>query len=227
MATRERRIRRTYEEIFTDGLRELSGEDQGLVNNLTLMTKLGWESDRYRRVKEQLQRQGLIISSRGGRGGAIALSAPTRASALNLFVSYSHADEGVKKQLEKHLHPLERMNLIKKWSDRQIRPGQEWDRVISANLKAANIVVIMVSVDFLNSSYCYDIDMDEALEYHDKRKLVLIPVIVGHCLWNLAPFARIQSLPKDALPICSWPNQDEALVNVADGIRVAAEGLLR
>lgn len=221
------RARRTYEEIFIDGLKKLAGEDQGLVNNQTLMAELGWEVDRYRRVKEQLQRQGLVIGSRGGPGGAVALSTSARATALSLFVSYSHADEGVKKQLEKHLHPLERMSLVKKWSDRQIRPGQEWDRVISDNLRTANLVVILVSVDFLNSSYCYDIEMDEALEYHDKGKLTLIPVIVGHCLWKTAPFARIQALPKDALPICSWSNQDEALVNVAEGIRTAAEALLR
>jgi len=220
------RARRTYEEMFTDELKKLSGEGQGLVNNQTLMNQLGWDSDRYQRVKEQLLREKRIIGSRGGPGGAVALAAPAKAKTLNLFVSYSHADEEIKKQLEKHLHPLERINLIKKWSDRHIKPGQEWDRVISENLKEADIAIILVSVDFLNSSYCYDVEMDEALDYHEKGKLKLIPVIVGHCLWKLAPFTRLQALPKDAVPICSWPSRDEALVNVADGIRIAAEELL-
>jgi hypothetical protein len=81
-------------------------------------------------------------------------------------------------------------------------------------------------VDFLNSSYCYDIEMDEALDYNEKGKLKLIPVIVGHCLWKFAPFAGIQALPRDALPIYSWSSRDEALANVADGIRIVAEELL-
>ena len=160
------RIRRTYEEMFIDELKKLSGEGQGLVNNQTLMNTLGWQPDRYQRVKEQLKRQNRIIASRGGPGGAVALVAPAKAKTLNVFVSYSHADEEIKKQLEKHLHPLERLNLITKWSDRQFKPGQEWDREISGKLKDADIVIILVSVDFLNSQYCYDIEMDEALDYH-------------------------------------------------------------
>ena len=223
---RKARSKRTHEEIFIDELQKLSEGGQKIVNNQTLTTKLGWEPGRYQRVKGQLKLQGLIIGSRGGPGGSVALAAPAKAKTLNLFVSYSHEDEEVKKQLEKHLHPLERMNLIKKWSDRQIKPGQAWAGVISDKLKTSDIVVILVSVDFLNSSYCYDIEMEEALDCHEKKKLVLIPIIVRQCLWKLAPFARIQALPKDALPIYSWPSRDEALTNVADGIRTAAEELL-
>jgi hypothetical protein len=179
------RTRKTYSQIFVDRLEKASGKGEKLVNNQTLMNELHWEPDRYWRIKEELQRQGVIIGSRGGPGGAVALAASTKATALNLFISYSHADEDVKKQLEKHLHPLERINLVKKWSDRQILPGQDWDRIISDNLKTSKIVIIMVSVDFLNSSYCYDIEMEEAIEYHDQGKLRLVPVIVGHCLWKM------------------------------------------
>jgi hypothetical protein len=107
-------------------------------------------------------------------------------------------------------------------------PGQEWDKVISDKLKTARIFVIMVSVDFLNSTYCHDIEMDAALDYRQKGNLEIIPVVVRPCLWkNNTPFGGIQALPKDGLPICTWPSQDEALVNVAEGIEKAAERLLK
>jgi len=219
------RRRRTYAQLFLDQLNDLSGADQAMVPNQRLRESLGWDEDRYKRIKTQLQAEGLIVRG-AGQGGKVGLARPERGEALKIFISYSHADEGLKDAVMKHLKPLERINLIAEWNDRKLLPGDNWGREISANLEAADIVLILVSIDFLNSKYCYDIELDRALERHATGASRVIPVILRGCLWQHAPFAKLQALPRDGKPVTTWPNLDESLAWVADGVRLAAEDIL-
>src|SRR5258708_7682501 len=87
-----------------------------------------------------------------------------RRTKSEVFISYSHADEKLKESFLKHLKPLERMNLISSWHDRKLLAGDDWGAEISQNLEKADVVLLLVSIDFINSKYCYDIELDRALE---------------------------------------------------------------
>jgi len=76
-----------------------------------------------------------------------------------VFFSYSHADEELRDQLEKHLTMLKRQGAIETFHDRRIPAGNEVDRSISAELERADVILLLVSPDFLASAYCYDIEM--------------------------------------------------------------------
>jgi hypothetical protein len=217
--------RRTYAQMFTEKLRELSGSEQKLITNPTLREALGWDQERYDRIKAQLIDERALIVGRG-QGGLVGLSSAPGISALKVFVSYSHADEKQKDDLLKHLSPLKRMNLIAEWHDRKLRPGEEWDATISKNLESADIILLLVSIDFINSRYCYDIELEKALELNAAGKCVVIPVILRSCLWQHTPFAKLQALPRDGKAVSSWTDPDEAFAIVAEGVRVAAEALL-
>lgn len=118
------------------------------------------------------------------------------------------------------------MNLIADWHDRKIEAGDTWGQAISENLEKAEIVVLLVSIDFINSKYCYDIEMDAALDRQAEGLVTVIPVIARSCLWKSTRFAPFQALPTDGKAIATWPDRDEALSVVAEGIRKVAEGLL-
>ncbi len=219
------RQRRTYREIFLDMLEQLSGDDQKLIGNITLRDSLEWDQNLYDRIKQQLVEENAIIVGRG-RGGTVALARTKETKALNVFISYSHEDEELKAVLFKHLEPLRRQNLIEEWHFRKIKAGEEWNAVISKQIEGAQIILLLVSIDFINSQYCYDVEMEAALELHEHQKARVIPIILRSCLWNRTPFAKLQALPRDAKAIKSWPDVDEALTNVADGLRQVAEELL-
>jgi hypothetical protein len=85
---------------------------------------------------------------------------------MRLFLSYSHQDEDLRKELEKHLAALRRDGVIDIWQDRRIGPGDEFDREISNQRESADIMLLLVSSDFLHSHYRYDIEMKWALEHH-------------------------------------------------------------
>ena len=144
-----------------------------------------------------------------------------------LFFSYSHADEGLRDQLEKQLSMLKRQGVIETWHDRRITPGDDFAGAIDKNLEEADIALLLVSSDFLASEYCYDKEMLRALERHESGSARVIPVILRPCDWHSAPFGKLQALPRDAKPVTHWADRDEALLDVAMGIRKAAEGITR
>lgn len=215
--------RRSYAEIFIDELTALSDKGASLVGNGKLREHLGWDDDRYDRIKAQLVDEGRVIVGRG-QGGSVGL-ADVPDTGISVFISYSHADEALKSELLKHLDPLRRIGWVKAWHDRKINPGGDWAKEISDNLQSADLILLLVSVDFINSTYCYDIEMEAAMERHGTGEAEVVPIILRDCLWQHTPFAKLQALPKDGKAVAAWPDRDEALTSVAAGIRQAVEAI--
>lgn len=138
---------------------------------------------------------------------------------ISIFISYSHEDESYKDKLEKHLSILKRNNIVETWHDRKILPGEEWDKKIKNELENAQIILLLVSVDFLSSNYCYDIEIKRAVERHDKGEAVLIPIMLRKCDWNETSFSKIQALPKNAKPVKNFDDEDEAFYSIVEGIK--------
>jgi hypothetical protein len=146
--------------------------------------------------------------------------------ALRVFISYSHKDETLREELETHLSPLKRQGLIGVWHDRRISAGTEWKGVIDEELKRADVVLMLVSPNFVASDYCYDVEMGQAMKQHEAGTTRVIPILVRPVDFHELPFARLQALPRDAKPVVTWSSRDEAWLDVARGIRqvVAAKG---
>ena len=152
-------------------------------------------------------------------------AAPKRKKPIEIFYSYAHEDEQWRQELEKHLSLLKNQRLITGWKDRDIKAGEEWKSKISSHLLAANIILLLISPDFMASPYCYSIEMKEAMKKHKAGKARVIPIILRPVDWHQAPFSKLQALPKDSKPVTSWANQDEAFLDVAKGIRRVVEEL--
>lgn len=140
-----------------------------------------------------------------------------------LFFSYSHEDEALRDQLAKHLKLLEHQEVIDAWHDRKIGAGTEWKDAIDDNLEAADIILLLISVDFLASDYCFDVEMRRAMERHEEKSAVVIPVSLRPCDTTGPDFMKLQGLPKDFTPVIKWQHHDDAFTNIAKGIREVAE----
>ncbi|MFK4496119.1 hypothetical protein ABIF86_000410 [Bradyrhizobium japonicum] len=116
---------------------------------------------------------------------------------------------------------LKKQGLIDAWHDRRIKAGDEVDHSIDFNLNAAGVILLLVSPDFPASSYCYDVEMQRAMERHEASEARVIPVILRHCDWHSAPFGKLLAAPKDGKPINAWSDIDEALLDVVKQIRAA------
>jgi hypothetical protein len=88
-----------------------------------------------------------------------------------------------------------------------------------------DIILLLVSPDFLASEYCYGIEMARAMERHSAGEAIIIPVILRACEWQHAPFGNLNATPSDARPITQFPGRDQAMLEVAKAVRGAAERL--
>src|SRR5262249_20597025 len=128
-------------------------------------------------------------------------------------------DEPLRDELSKHLKSLMRQGLIKEWYDRQILAGTDWASTINKHLQDASIILLLVSPDFLASDYCYGMEMQQALEQHHTGESHVIPILLRPADWQGTPFANLQCLPREAKPVTSWSNRDDAFLDITQGIR--------
>lgn len=140
----------------------------------------------------------------------------------NVFFSYSHKDEALRDELEVHLAMLKREGVISAWHDRKILAGDELNGQIHARLSDAQVILLLVSPDFLASAYCYDVEVKRAMELQAEGKARVIPVILRPSDWQAStPFAKLLAVPTDGKPITKWPDRDEAWLNVVQQLRAA------
>ena len=136
-----------------------------------------------------------------------------------IFISYVHEDEAFKEELEKRLKPYRRTGKVESWNDRAILAGTEWDDEIKHQLEAANIIIFLVSPDFLASDYVHDVQIANALERYNNGLVRIVPIVVRPSDLSELQIKSFQALPKDAKAITQWPDQDVAWLNVIDGLK--------
>jgi hypothetical protein len=143
----------------------------------------------------------------------------TAASPIAVFCSYAQPDEPLRQALENHLSGLQRQGIITTWNQRNIVAGIDWEYAINTHLITAQIILLLVSSDFIASDYCYSIEMQQALEQHEQKKAYVIPILLRPVDWRGTPLAELKCLPQNEKPVTLWSNQDEAFVDIVQGIR--------
>ena len=114
---------------------------------------------------------------------------------IEIFFSYAHEDEALMDDVRRQLILYDRQGIIQKWYDRKILPGVEWTAQIDHHLSHAHIILLFVSPHFIESKYCYNVEMAEALDRHKTGQARVIPIILRPCPWKDAPFGHLQGLP--------------------------------
>ncbi len=141
-----------------------------------------------------------------------------------VFVSYSHDDDGWFERLRTTLAPVIRNESIKLWSDRDISPGQTWKPEIRAALARAKVAVLLVSPKFLASTFIMDEELPYLLEAAPKGTAILW-VLISECLYKETPIGEIQAAhrPLQPLDALSGSALNETLAQIARNIAAAAQ----
>ncbi|SOE81977.1 TIR domain-containing protein [Caballeronia arationis] len=145
------------------------------------------------------------------------------ANDVKVFISYSHKDERFRESLEEHLSILRRTGKIASWNDRKITAGADWAGQIDHNIEIADIILLLISSSFVSSSYCMDKELGVALDRQQAETATVIPIFVRPTDLEGAPFMALQGLPRDQRPVSLWEDEDTAWLQVAKGIRTAAD----
>jgi TIR domain len=146
---------------------------------------------------------------------------------LRLFFSYAHEDLEARDRLDEHLELLRRQKVIVTWSDRRIVPGDEWRRVIEENMRAADIILLLISKEFLASEFVYEIEIPLAMAEHESKGASVLPVLLDP-VEDLAaqPFGALELLPTKGVAVSKWDDPVRAFADIADGVRKTATEII-
>jgi len=136
-----------------------------------------------------------------------------------IFISYAHKDEAFKDELVIRLKGLQRNGYLITWHDRKIEPGQLWDAAIKSALDTASIIVFLVSPDFLDSDYIHNVEIKKAFERYHAGQCKIVPIIIRPCHFQDTAIGELQALPKNAKPISTWSDKDEAWYDVLEQLK--------
>ena len=116
---------------------------------------------------------------------------------VDLFYSYAHEDETLREELAGHLKIMERRGVIRPWHDRCLAPGEKWDDEINTQLTTADLVLLLVSKDFIQSDYIWSHELAIAMKRHERGEASVVPVMLRAVDITDAPFAALQEVPAD------------------------------
>lgn len=137
---------------------------------------------------------------------------------LKVFCCYARADQEMMVLLNKYLTPLQKLDQITIWSEANLNQGVDWGKELSQHLESADLILLLISPDFLASNYCYDIEMKRAIERHKQGDAVALPILLRPTYSKNMPFAPLQMLPRNGLPITKWSDRDDAFLDILQTI---------
>ena len=148
---------------------------------------------------------------------------PRNLEGIEIFSIYSDKDEELWKELQLHLRILIRQGIITESNSKRISTGDTQAEGIDRHINTANIILLLISSDFIALDYVFSEEIKRAIERHQTGDAYVIPVILRPVVWNSAPFGNLQALPRNAKPVTSWADRDEAFSNITKGILLACQ----
>ena len=148
------------------------------------------------------------------------------------FCSDADKDKKLLEELEKHLSNLNRQGVIDTWHKSMIGAGKDIKTEIDKQLNEANIILPLISSDFIASNDNWNIVAKSAMERHRFGKARVIPVLLRPVenSWK-SSFPNIKALPQNEnqneKPITDWKPYDNAFKSIAEGIREAVKDINR
>jgi ribosomal protein L40E len=138
---------------------------------------------------------------------------------IKIFYCYAPQDRKLRDDLEKQLMSLKRLGKITLRLNREILAGTNWSHVEDGRFQAADLILLLISPDFIHSDYHYGIEMHHALEKHEAENVWVIPIILRPtALWEKTPIGKLQALPRDGIAITTRRNRETAFVDVVKEI---------
>jgi O-acetyl-ADP-ribose deacetylase (regulator of RNase III) len=204
----------------TSKLLEFEQKKQQLETELILTIQSGGDADREQKLLRDLSS---IARERIDRTAADRLG---KKQPVRLFISYAREDEAYRNGLHNALSNLRLQGVIEEWHDKMLVPGDRWDDEISEALERAQIILFLISNDFMASSYIAGVEVRRALERDAAGEARLIPIVVRDTHWVGHPLSKLQALPPNARPVVDWGNQDRAYLEIVEGIAKAVDTLL-
>ncbi|GCF07588.1 FxSxx-COOH system tetratricopeptide repeat protein [Dictyobacter arantiisoli] len=153
----------------------------------------------------------------------MSISPPS--AAIKVFISYARVteDEVLLKKLLTHLKPLALSGKIEFWQPLNILAGEDKNKEIAEHLNQAQIILLLISSDFISSDSQYGFDLTRAMERRAEHTAHVISVLLRPTYLDGEKVGDLQALPQNGKPVTKWPDLDDAFVDIVNGIARVVE----
>ena len=127
---------------------------------------------------------------------------------LNLFFSYTCKQKHWLNKLKEHLAVLVQEGYLQTWDDFQINPGDIWAETINMNLLNSDIVLFLVTPNFMGSDYAFNVEVRTELRRPKVKDATAVPIILSYANWKNSPLIDLKPLPRNGQPLIEWVNQE-------------------
>ena len=146
---------------------------------------------------------------------------------VSIFVSAAPADQALQQELKAHLNLLQQEGRISWWAETESQSPAAGQQEIDQPLNTAQIILLLVSPDYLNSAYCSGVEMKRALERFDRGEARVIPIIVRPVDWQSTSLGHLQVLPRDGQPLATWSDREQGWREIVQALNHVVDETLQ
>ncbi len=94
-----------------------------------------------------------------------------------------------------------RQGWLETWTDQALQPGASWEDSLREALKVADLILLLISPDFMASDYIQEVEPAAALERHKSGAARVVPIVLRKTDLKGTVVDSLQALPSDRKPV--------------------------
>jgi len=148
---------------------------------------------------------------------------------IQIYCSHAQASRSsqqVTHSLYAGLRYQERSGQLDFWHKGKILAGAQREAEIEQHIAQADIVLLIVDVDYVSSDECYDFELPRIMQRYEAERLTVIPIMVDSVGWKDSPFGMLEPLPPGGKPIRLWSSASAAYTKILQELQLNL-GMLR
>jgi tetratricopeptide (TPR) repeat protein len=137
---------------------------------------------------------------------------------VQIFWCYAQDDRGIRVNLEKYLSGLRHRGHILSQEEQEIPPGSDREKTLKNYIDSSDLVILLVSADFLASCLYGGQAMSQILKRGEHEELTIISVLVKEIVDQEPSLARYQTLPRNGRPLTRSMHRSQTYAEIAKEI---------
>jgi len=110
---------------------------------------------------------------------------PATDQKVRVFISYAHKNQSWCERIKNYLNPHDDIEV---WTDQKLEYGDHWHDTISEKLEQSDVAILLISTDFLNSTFIKNSELPILLHSAKSKGVLIIPVIIEQCLFEFVTY---------------------------------------